>query len=706
MVLVSVAMVVAGTVSSAVAAVATASTPAGSEKAAAAAAAATVTTSASPEDAAGPAADVMVNGWGDGAGYHVDVATGRSGYTWREMAVLRPDDIDDSAWTGYQCVSGDGKFAAVTVLPASSVNIAAARDHGAFAFSANLGTGAVKPVASGVALKYHSPGCGTADAAGFTVNPGDNQRTTQVLSVDLPTGKVEHTTTVDGQLTSVVPTADGPVGVMGTGLVRIPEQGGTAGRPVRLANTGGVPYDLRPAAGGGVDFALQRAADKSSLIMRERSGKLSTLGEGAHASLQLMQGRAGRALAVGATRVASGSGVRSIGTAPLPYGATNVSLDGGAVTGAGSKTPQSAPLVLATRSGKLLKRSAAKSTRRSATTLPNAVPAASPDSGGTAASRSAQRSALVSSSTTTAATTAVTAAATTTPKCAVDRLAEDKQVMQPGTAQVTWAIQMAEQGLLTGSSYARPADYANLGPASYSPNGDFAKIALEHPSSDTWDSVPRSVYEAIVAQESNYSQASWHALPGIPGGALVADYYGAGGLITSMDYSKADCGHGLGQVTTGMSAVDPAVQQTLSPYCYIDGNPLNGVDPTGLFGWGSITKFVHKHADVLNQINSWSTAAAGVFAVVSILCAVCDVVTGPLAALSAGVMIASQALPVIDGCDKYRTGHSCGNAIRYLTGDVAGTAVVGKAAKAIRLGTRGAPVEKTLENLRKICGGG
>ncbi|MFF0018766.1 RHS repeat-associated core domain-containing protein [Streptomyces sp. NPDC005374] len=545
MVLVSVAMMVAGTVSPAVAA---ASTAVGSGKAATA----TVTTSASPEDAAGPTADVMVNGWGDGAGYHVDVATGGSGYTWREMAVLRPADIDDSAWTGYQCVSGDGKFAAVTVLPASAVNIAAARDHGAFAFSVNLGTGAVKPVASGVALKYHSPGCGTADAAEFTVDPGDNQRTTQVLSVDLPTGKVQHTTMVDGQLTSVVPTADGPVGVMGTGLVRIPEQGGPAGRPVRLANTGGIPYDLRPAAGGGVDFALQRAADKSSLIMRERSGKLSTLGEGAHASLQLMQGRAGRALAVGATRVASGSGVRRIGTGPLPYGATNVSLDGGAVTGAGSRTPQSAPLVLATRSGKLLKRSAAKSTRRSSTTLPNAVPTASAGSGGTEASRSAQRSALVSSST----ATAVTAAATTTPKCAVDRLAEDKQVMQPGTAQVTWAIQMAEQGLLTGSSYTRPANYANLGLVSYSPNGDFAKVALEHPSSDTWDSVPRSVYEAIVAQESNYSQASWHALPGIPGGALVADYYGAGGLITSMDYSKADCGYGLGQVTTGMSAGD------------------------------------------------------------------------------------------------------------------------------------------------------
>ncbi|WP_329311193.1 RHS repeat-associated core domain-containing protein [Streptomyces sp. NBC_01262] len=518
--------------------------------------------SSSRADAAGPAADVMVNGWGDGSGYHVDVATGRGGYAWRELTVLRPAGIDDSAWTGYQCVSGDGKYAAVAILPASSVNLAVARDHGAFAYSVNLRTGAAKPVAAGVALKYHSPGCGIGDVAEFTVNPGDNQRTTQVLSADLQSGKVKASTTVEGQVTSVVPTPDGPVGVMGSTLVRIPEKGTAAGRPVRLATVSGLAYDLRPAAGGGVDFAVQRAAGKSSLIMRERSGKLSTLGEGAHASLQLMQGRAGRALAVGATRVASGSGIRKISTQALPYGATSVSLDGGAVTGAGQKTAQSAPVILATRSGKLIKSHAPTSSGRSSTALPSPAPAA----GSATASQSAQRPALSSTADsssvrsatlhTTVATSAAAAASSTTPKCSVGRNEENRQVMQPGTAQVSWAVQMAEQGLLSGSSYQRAANYANLGLVAYAPNDDFSKVALEHPSSDTWDSVPRSVYEAIVAQESNYSQASWHALPGIPGNPLIADYYGAGGLITTMDYSKADCGYGLGQVTSGMATGD------------------------------------------------------------------------------------------------------------------------------------------------------
>ncbi|WP_327370726.1 RHS repeat-associated core domain-containing protein [Streptomyces sp. NBC_01217] len=528
-----------------------------------------VSFSSSPEDAAGPAADVMVNGWGDGSGYHLGLATGAGGYTWRELAVLRPAGIDDSSWTGYQCVSGDGKYAAVAILPASSVNLAAARDHGAFAYTVDLRSGVVKSVATGVALKYHSPGCGTGDSAEFTINPGDNQRRTQVLTVDMLKGKIEHSVTVDGQVTSVVPTEQGPVGVLGGSLVRLPRKGSATGRPVEVAKTGGLAYDLRPEAGGGVDFAVQLAAGKSSLIMRERSGKLTKLGEGKHSDLQLLQGRAGHAIAVGASKTVAKSGLRKVSTHGLPNGATGVSLDGGAVMGLGAKTDQSAPLILASRSGKLLKRTAAGSSKRPSTSLPAPAPKAPgatsvaksayvTGSASQAASPGIQPASLrtATADTTAAAPATLTAASSTTPKCAVGRNEENRQVMQPGTAQVSWAAQMAEQGLLTGSAYQRPSNYANLGLVAYSPNGDFAKVALKHPAGDSWDSVPRSVYQAIVAQESNYSQASWHALPGIPGNPLIADYYGAGGLITKMDYAKADCGYGLGQVTTGMANGD------------------------------------------------------------------------------------------------------------------------------------------------------
>jgi RHS repeat-associated protein len=495
------------------------------------------------QDAGGSrSADVLVNGYGDSAGYHLALATGAGGYVWRQIAVLRPGNIDDSSWTGYQCLSGDGRYAAVTVLPAMAVNQAAARDHGAFAYAVDLRTGAVKPVAEGVALKYHSPGCGIGDTAVFTVNPGDNEQRTQVLSVDLASGKVEQSAGVAGQVTSVVPTPDGPVGVLGGSIVRIPA--GTLAAPVKLADAGGQAYDLRPESGGGVDFAVQRAGGaRTSLLLRERGGKVSVLGEGPAAGLRLMQGRAGRPAALGATRLAAGSGLREISARGLPAGAASVSavsLDGAEAIAAGPKTTAGAPLVLDTARHTLLKRPAAAAPSKAAVTaLPGPVTAS-----GAVAPMTRQL-----------------AAAQTTPKCAVDRLAENRQVMQPSANQVSWAIEMAEQGLLTGSAYQRPANYANLGLVAYAPNDDFARVALKHPSSDTFDSVPRSVYEAIVAQESNYSQASWHALPGIPGGALVGDYYGAGGSITHMDYSKADCGYGLGQVTTGMSNGDTTYSQ-------------------------------------------------------------------------------------------------------------------------------------------------
>ena len=485
-----------------------------------------------------PAADVLLNGWGDSSGYHLAVATGATGYTWREVALVRPGDIDDSSWTGYQCVSGDGHYAAVTVLPAMAVNQAAARDHGAFAYSVDLRSGVVKPVAQGVGLKYHSPGCGTGDAAELTVNPGSDEQRTQVLSVDLASAKITASAGVAGQVTSVVPTADGPVGVMGGALVRIPE--GSLAKPVKLADAGGLAYDLRPESGGGIDFAVQRdGGRKSSLLRRERKGKLTTIGTGPAATLQLMQGRGGHASAVGATTVSTASGVRHVSTIGLPNGASAVSLDAGAAIGTGPKTSASAPLVLATRQHALLKRSAAPSATSPVTAVPGPVTAAG----------SVQPM------------TPELAAAQTAPKCAVDRLAEDKQVMQPSANQVSWAVEMAEQGLLTGSAYQRPANYANLGLIAYAPNDDFPRVPLDHPAGDSFDSVPRSVYEAMVAQESNYSQASWHALPGIPGGALVGDYYGSGGSITTMDYAKADCGYGLGQITTGMSAGDTTYSQ-------------------------------------------------------------------------------------------------------------------------------------------------
>ncbi|MET7998051.1 hypothetical protein ABZU76_44915 [Amycolatopsis sp. NPDC005232] len=96
--------------------------------------------------------DVAIGGWGDALGYHVELGREAAGFAWQEIALIHPAGFDDSSWTGYQCLSGDGKFAALAILPASAVNTQAARDHGAFAYSVDLTSGAVRALAGGVGL--------------------------------------------------------------------------------------------------------------------------------------------------------------------------------------------------------------------------------------------------------------------------------------------------------------------------------------------------------------------------------------------------------------------------------------------------------------------------------------------------------------------------------------------------------------------------
>jgi hypothetical protein len=100
----------------------------------------------------GASGDVAVQGWGDERGYHLEVGRGSAGYVWQEVAVLQPLGLDEPSWTGYQCVSGDGAYAAVVVEPTSVVSVEADRDRGAVAYSVALSSGVVRPVASGVAL--------------------------------------------------------------------------------------------------------------------------------------------------------------------------------------------------------------------------------------------------------------------------------------------------------------------------------------------------------------------------------------------------------------------------------------------------------------------------------------------------------------------------------------------------------------------------
>lgn len=509
---------------------------------------------------AGDPSDLAVDGWGDGAGYHLDVARGSANLAWREVAVLRPAGLDESGWTGYQCLSGDGRFAAVAVAPLSVVNLQSARDRGAFAYSVNLSTGKVVALASGVALKYFSPGCGVADRAAFTISLGSNQERTEVVTANLATGAIEQSVTVAGQVTSTVPTATGLVGAMGSHLVRLPA--GSTGKPTLLAPTSGDVYDLHPTADGGLSFLDATAGSGTAVAAHEKAGKLTVLGSGPLTRLQLFGGRAGRTVLSGSVRsdpaANAAAGDKVVLDAGLADGASAASLDGTVLLG-NPVGRQAGPQVLLPAT-----RTLSSGSRPTSTVRPT-VATAGYHPPGVLSQPAEPRQQVPLQPRGDAAYVApkasqpglVTPNLAQAPTCAVPRLDPNKQVMQPSPAQANWAAQLAEQGLLTAANgYSRPAGWDNLGLVAYAPSDDFAPIPLSHPSGSTTSLVPRSVYEAIMAQESNFSQASWHAPKGMAGEPLIADYYGAAGDIVSINYAGADCGYGIGQVTDGMRLGD------------------------------------------------------------------------------------------------------------------------------------------------------
>ncbi|HET6710855.1 RHS repeat-associated core domain-containing protein [Amycolatopsis sp.] len=583
---------------------------------------------------AAKSADLAVDGYGDAQGYHVTLGREAAGFAWQEVALLHPAGFDDGSWTGYQCVSGDGKYAAVAILPASAVNTQAARDHGAFAYSVDLATGAVRALAGGVGLKYYSPGCGTGGTAVFTVAL-DGQ--TRLLTANLATGRIDADVTTPGQITSAVPAAGGVVGVTGNRLVSLPAKG----KPAVVATLPGDVYDVRPAADGGVSFLHTKPGTRTATAAHEHEhdGTVTTLGSGDLTRVQLFQGRAGHAVLSGATPAAPGApaaaGVRSVGDGALAHGAEASSLDGDALLGPDADGRNPAPALLATKTGKVLAPAAPAATKAAATQVPtySAAPKPaqaphqsrlSPKADAAPTTQAAPNAAQAAPNNTQATPNATQAAPNTTqakpntaqaapnatqaqtPKCAVPPLTADRQVMQPSPAQVDWAVQLAEQGLLTGSAYTRPAGYANLGLAAYAPNSDFPLIPLSHPAGAS-NTVPRSIFEGIMAQESNWSQASWHAPAGTAGDPLIASYYGAGGDIVSINYAASDCGYGISQVTDGMHIGDTSLsahgqwkvavdyQENIAAglqilestwnQLYADGITANNADPRYLENW-------------------------------------------------------------------------------------------------------------------------
>ncbi len=472
--------------------------------------------------------DFIITSSGDAKGMHYYIARENEGYYWRPLASILPAHADAGSWTGYFCVSGDNRYVLATVAPTMSGNYPDLEDRGALAYVIDIASGQVHPLVAGVAMYYDVPGCGTSDTAVLTSFPGQNESRTDLVTVNLASARPVRQQIMSGQYTSAVPLG-GEIAAYRSGAI---ESVSPTGAVRRLAAVHGVAYQLAPSAAGRLDYLTTTGG--SAAAAWQLSGTTATqIGTGDRQSMLLRPGGGGHNILTGATQdtPAMHADVRAAGLATATPSTPAAGLAAGAsrlgsvtetlqTAGPGPARLQPVPVLTSTVTTQTVQRPLPPPAA-AATALPDALNGAAPRTNAPLAN-------------------------TSSPVCAVPRLNTQRQVLQPDHQQVEWAVDQAVAGDLT---IQRPANFDNTGLAAYRPDQDIPRPALTGGGT-----IPPQILLGVLAQESNFWQASWHALPGVAGDPLVADYYGAGyNNIDTINYDNADCGYGVGQITTGMT---------------------------------------------------------------------------------------------------------------------------------------------------------
>ncbi|MFD9029306.1 hypothetical protein [Streptomyces parvulus] len=505
----------------------------------------------------------------DAQGFHILTATEKSGYTWATLASLAEPGFDADQWIGNVCLTGSGKRAVVVYAPRTFTNDPKLMARGGFTAIVDLATGETRKLKVNASLSYYNPGCGTGEDALLTQSPGEDKKQTRLVRVNAATGKLSKPITVDGQVTSSIP-ADGTTIAAASGrtLVEI----NTQGVKKSLSTLESVPYRITRDAEEGYVFlerdqrdSLQQA--RTAKVRRYAGKKVSTLGKGALDDTGLTR-RAGQVYVTG-EKVNTG---KLPGTVTALEGTdkdTVLSTQGALMVertvwadGKGSPkylhpdeaTDARAVNIQATvksgdRTGlkftiEPLQRKAAKwETSRSVSPL---LPEKEKNTGDTGMSTQTMGTSVL------AADGTETEIVETERSCSVPRSDPRNQAMQPKPRQVEWAVNKAITGKLNiGAS--RPANWKNLGMPAYGPQTLFPTPTLAGGGR-----VPAQVLLGITTQESNMWQAARSAVPGVTGNPLIGNYYGIdyydgdSSNDWDVDWSEADCGYGVTQVTDHM----------------------------------------------------------------------------------------------------------------------------------------------------------
>jgi hypothetical protein len=491
--------------------------------------------------------DVMVTGTGDSTGFHLYVAREKDAFAWSTLATMHSSALEAAAWTGYVCVTGTGRYAVAVYAPTMAVNKPGLVAAGALAAVVDIATGKASTVATGVQLAYFNPACGPDDRVLLTRAIGDDEQQTDLLTVDAAAGRVVGVRHVQAQLTTPAPAPDGDYGIADGQLVRV----SAAGALEPVARPHGQVFAVHATAHSGIDVLSGSAGQ--AVAERYAAGRLRRSATGPLGRVQLFGLTGGRDVLVGDTgqvdpAVPELSALATDRRAEAVSGQAHLVAErlvsrevaqAAAHPFAGVDRSQRGLVdiaVRATRSGQV-------STGTIATTrAPTLDAMAGTGTGGhDTAPQAAAGPALAPQD------------GPGAPTCAVPRNDPAVQALQPSPNMVEWAVDQAVHGKLT---VGRPANYLKTGLPAYSPQGMFPKAKLAGGGT-----VPAQVMLGVVAQESNLSEASWHAVPGDTGNPLISDYYGnrqsdGSTNIDIINYPNADCGYGIGQVTTGMRVGD------------------------------------------------------------------------------------------------------------------------------------------------------
>jgi hypothetical protein len=488
----------------------------------------------------------------DEAGVHLLVADRAEAYQWRTVASLAEPGIDTDQWVGHFCVTGSGQRAVVVYAPRQYANNPATMMGGGFAAVVNLVSGSVTKLAERASLAYFNPGCGAGETFTLSRLEGSEQRPrTWTGVVNAANGKVLRSVRSNGQLTSAVPVGSRIFAAASDGIVEL----GSDGRTKLLAGTTGTPYRL--TADGATGLAFQVNEGSQIHFDRYAGNRLSAIGTAATGTARLHGGPGGHIFVVGAH---SSSVIGTSGWTPVPADPDSDVSSTGRLVVTSALTHQEAATGLSDGSAVDGRPDAvAITTTIGGTTgytfrfTPAGAAAGllrSPALGGPAKPQAARPG-------TSLATDLSTDTVDEDRTCAVPRNDPTMQVYQPNPAQVEWAADLAVKNQLT---FTRAANWENSGLPSWVPQGQFALPTLSVPAGVTGAAIPAQVLLGVLAQESNLRQASWHVVDASSGNPLTAaGWYGldpSSGNLTQVDFTKADCGYGVGQVTTGMRKVD------------------------------------------------------------------------------------------------------------------------------------------------------